>query len=248
MSSRVSGFSFIHNAIESGYPIVEAVDAVSKYVDEMMVVDMESTDGTRTLLESLHVTILPGRWMPGENEHVLDAAHEMHGSCHCPTIWFFEADEVFGPDLALGVANAIQNGRNSIAVHRIQLEQNFQRVRWYPDLVHRVFPKGKVKRSGHTTVEHLQGTVAAMRTEAGYLWDFPVMCRDDWMPRMKVQGELWGHPPRYRLTPYHFTLAPWELTEEEAIEYLNSEIWTWRRTPFTIPPTMLPYLGRTKYR
>jgi hypothetical protein len=35
--TTISGFTFIHNAISSGYP----------YVDEMVVVDMQSTDGTR---------------------------------------------------------------------------------------------------------------------------------------------------------------------------------------------------------
>lgn len=41
----------IHNDIEGGYPFVEAIEAVRGYVDNVYVVDMQSTDGTRGILE-----------------------------------------------------------------------------------------------------------------------------------------------------------------------------------------------------
>ena len=48
---EISGFTFAHNAIDSGYPIIEAIDAVMSWVDSLYVVDMQSTDTTRQVLK-----------------------------------------------------------------------------------------------------------------------------------------------------------------------------------------------------
>ena len=36
---KISGFSYIHNAIAGGYPLLEAVHSIYDYVDEMVIVD-----------------------------------------------------------------------------------------------------------------------------------------------------------------------------------------------------------------
>jgi len=41
---KVSGFTFGHNLVEGGYPLVEALLSVYPYVSEMVAVDIESTD------------------------------------------------------------------------------------------------------------------------------------------------------------------------------------------------------------
>ncbi len=155
----ISGFTFVHNAIESGYPIVEAILAVYPYVDEIVIVDMQSTDGTRELLESFAnlyydresdfdpdfdhcpLRILNGFW-GNEAGETLRQAHSKHVECSGDIILHFEADEVYDDRLVNKICRGIRYGdMEDIAVYRLQLEQNFQRCRWYPELVHRVFPR-----------------------------------------------------------------------------------------------------------
>ena len=59
----ISGFTFVHNGIEGGYPFMEAVRAVQPFVDEVVAVDAESTDGTREALARLpFVRVVDGPW------------------------------------------------------------------------------------------------------------------------------------------------------------------------------------------
>ncbi len=50
---KVSGFSFIRNAIKYDYPIVEAIRSILPLCDECVVAVGNSDDGTRTLIESI---------------------------------------------------------------------------------------------------------------------------------------------------------------------------------------------------
>jgi hypothetical protein len=123
----ISGFTFVHNAIDSGYPIVEAIRAVQPYVDEVCVVDMQSTDNTRQVLEKLSVKIIDDYW----------------GN---------EAGETLRQALIKYIVELIKYDHTDISVHRLQLEQNFQRCRWYPEPVHRVFSRlSHTRKEGHTT-------------------------------------------------------------------------------------------------
>jgi hypothetical protein len=72
--------------------------------------------------------------------------------------------------------------------------------------------------------------------------------RDDVIPRMRKQAELWGHPPFYRFVPLHFKHEPIELTDEEEVRaFLNLEHWVYQETPFTLPDSLLDLVGQTHY-
>jgi hypothetical protein len=127
--TTTSGFTFIHNAIESGYPIVEAIRSVQPFVDDVIVVDMQSTDGIRETLNKLKVRIINGFWGNQAGE-TLCQAHSLYRRCSGDIIIHFEADEVYEPQLLENIIHLINQGVTDIAVHRLQLEQNFQRCRW----------------------------------------------------------------------------------------------------------------------
>jgi len=248
---NVSAFTFLHNGVAGGYPFVEAINIVGIFVDEVVVVDMQSTDETRQVLEKLGVRVIDGKWTPGAAGECLRENHAMHEWCSYDVIWHFEADEVFSDTLARSVAGKIlQDGISQLAVYRLQVEQNFQRCRWYPELVHRVFFKGTAQKSGHTTVQHQQDllNIEVVPPEHGFLWDITNCFRDDWMTRAKQQGELWGEKPRYRFVPYHFTRAPAEAHEDVVSHFLEEPHWTWQRSPFNLPPNLRCLVGATSYR
>jgi hypothetical protein len=50
---KVSGFTFIRNAVKNDYPIVEAINSVLPLCDEFIVAAGNSDDGTRELIEAI---------------------------------------------------------------------------------------------------------------------------------------------------------------------------------------------------
>ncbi len=53
---KVSGFTFIKNAVRFQYPIVEAVQSILPLCDEVVVAVGSCTDGTRELVSGIHPT------------------------------------------------------------------------------------------------------------------------------------------------------------------------------------------------
>lgn len=239
---NASGFTFIHNALEGGYPIVEAIKSVENYVDEMVVVDMSSADGTREVLEKLGVTILEMPWAHISGK-VLDNAFELHTQCRNDFIIYFEADEVFDTNLLDRIYKTHKfSGHFNFGCHRIQLEQNFQRCRWYPEPVQRMFKKGTASKRGHTLTTHEEAQIFPV--ELGMLWDITYCFRDQWIQRLKNNAEYRNEEITYRATPKHFCEGH---SVDNIDAFLDEPQWTWTSTPFKIPPILKPLVGRTKY-
>jgi hypothetical protein len=243
---RISGFTFCHNAIEGGYPVKEAVMAVHPFADEVVAVDMESTDGTRALLESLPCRVLDSEW--GEDnwkldrgDQVLVKAFRKHLECAGDAIILFEADEVWDWTLLREAVRLVRAGVPDLAVHRLQLSQNFQRCQWYPHTVHRVFPKGGGSYE-QNPVKH-PAWVPVLGPEHGFVWDVSGCFRDCWAARRRNQGELWGGARALRVAQ-HFA-EPNEYADEAA--FLAEPQWEWGRSPFALPKCLERHVGKTRY-
>lgn len=243
---KVSAFTFCHNILESGLPLLESVEAVRDYVDEIVVVDMQSTDQTPELLKRLGVKILQSPWpWPDNPRDTLNHAFELHQECQYDTVIFFEADEVYDDRLLQAIRWKIAQGQNNLAVWRLQLEGNFQKCRWYPIPVHRVFPKGKGTYIEHPT-NCCQNETVILPPDTGFLWDISNCFRGNIGGRRKGHSEIFGTPRRL-FVPGHFT-EPVEVSEEEERELLEHPYWEWTETPFNIPGVLRRLLGVTDYR
>lgn len=261
----VSGFTFVHNAIHSGYPIFEAIHAIRNYVNEVVIVDMESTDKTRELLNRYSemcfntkgnledeflgecrcpaINIIDGKWGNQAGE-TLKEAHSLYKECSGDIILHFEADEVYSKGLLDIIVECIQLDMKNLAVYRLQLEQNFQRCRWYPELVHRVWPRNiDIEKVGCTT-NYVKAD--AISSEFGFLWDITNCFRDNWLNRVKKQAELRDEKDNYVMVPIH-TLQESKIRTAYITERLNEPHWIWKATPFDIPDVLRPLLGMTKY-
>lgn len=244
----ISGFTFCHNCLSGGLPIVEAVRAVRPYVDEIVAVDMQSIDGTRDLLHWLGCRVIPGKWGNQAGE-TLRAAHALYRQCKGDVILHFEADEVYDGRLLQAIRATISEGFfqgvDDLAVYRLQLEQNFQRCRWYPEPVHRVWRRDSdTIKEGHTSNRHREAAV--IDQQFGYLWDITNCFRDNWRQRVNQQAELWNETPKYRMVPFHAG-QPFEVSANEAEARLNEPHWTWKTSPFDLPPILKPLVGMTRY-
>jgi len=262
--TKISGFTFVHNAIESGYPIFEAMHAVKDYVDEIVIVDMESTDSTRAFLDLYaqgvkemknfmgggepSIRILDGKWGNQAGE-TLKKAHSLYKECSGDIILHFEADEVYDDRLLKDIVRMANAHKpiTDIAVHRLQIEQNFQRCRWYPELVHRVFPRDSdTVKNGHTTNRHSH--TYNVGPHYGFLWDITNCFRDNWPNRVKKQAELWhNQPENYFRVPLHALQEPQLVGACQIDKFLNEPHWTWKSTPFDIPSILKPLVGMVKY-
>lgn len=239
---RISGFTFIHNAIAGGLPVFEAIKAIFPYVDQLVVVNMGSTDATGDYLQRTGVTIYDVPWNPSR-DYLNDVFKNSVNYCTGDVVIFFEADEVWSDSLLKKVCHEIKhNDLKDAAVYRLQLEQNLQRCRWYPKSIHRIFPNG-----GGTYVTHPTDhpPMIEIPPEFGFVWDCSNCFRDNIAARRETARELWGEPRRLFVRD-HFT-QPVEVTEDEEQALLQAPHWTWKVTPFAIPDVLKPLVGQTIY-
>lgn len=238
---KISAFTFGFNLIEGGYPVQEAVTAVRPYVDEVVAVDCQSTDNTRHVLRRICHKVIDGPTWEGRD--IQHQVFELHRECKGDVIIMFEADEVYEDGLLGEVGWAIERGHADIGVWRIQVEQNFQRVRGYPMPVHRVFPRGRGSYREHPT--NVPDYVAMLPPNAGFLWDCSNCFKENYYTRKQNQAKVWGEP-RSLMVARHFT-EPNEIDRVEEENRLNEAHWLWTETPLRIPPILRPLVGQTKY-
>jgi len=237
----ISGFTFVFNAIEGGYPVAEAIAAVRPFVGELVAVDMGSTDGTRVLLERLGCRVLDG---PCWGEGAVEEAFAMEAECRGETVVHFQADEVYDRRLLEAVLGRLDAGARDLRVHRIQVEQNFQRVRWYPYPVHRVWRRGTVRPTHGAMTTDRDGEAETIPPEEGLLWDCAACFRGNWAARRRNQAAAWRHQRCLRVAR-HFA-EPNEYTDEVA--FLAEPQWAWTRSPLDLPDVLKPLVGMERYR
>lgn len=194
----------------------------------------------------ISVRIIDGKWDYKAGE-TLANAHWLHTQCEGNVIIHAEADEIYDKSLLNKIKIEIQKGNHNISVQRIQIEQNFQRVRWYPHWVHRVFPKGSVKKVGETTDKKDCSDMIYLNGEYGYLWDLTNCFKEQWLNRIKKQSELRnGEQLNTLYAPEHINL-PNRLQLDDSQDYFDNPLWTAKTTPLKIPEILLPLVGKTKY-
>lgn len=238
---KISGFTFGHNLIQGGFPFCESIAAVRPYVNEVIAVDIESTDGTFRVLDLLCDKVLTSSW---DGRDTTPRAFLKHVECSGDIVVFFEADEVYDDNLLSEALWAIERGYRHIGVWRLQLEANFQKVRQYPIPVHRIFPKGEGSYHIHPT-NLPDFPVHVLSPDAGYLWDCSQCFRDNYWQRKQNQAEIWGEP-RSLMVAEHFT-EPTEISRIEEENRLQQPCWTWTSSPLKLPQILLPLVGQTRY-
>lgn len=97
---KISGFSFVRNAIDLDYPVVEAIKSVLPLVDEFVIACGDSTDGTTELIRSIgdpKIKIIETVWDPKDFVHGRSNAVQTNIALDaCTGDWclYLQADEV----------------------------------------------------------------------------------------------------------------------------------------------------------
>jgi len=114
---KVSGVTFVKNAVKYGYPVVESIKSILPIVDEMIVCLGDSDDETNKLIESIgseKIKIIHSVWdnnlREGGKVLELDSYYELVVSA-AESVWLFyiQADEVLHEKYHTGIMEAMKN-------------------------------------------------------------------------------------------------------------------------------------------
>ncbi len=117
---KVSGFTFIRNAIKFDYPIVEAITSILPVCDEVVVAVGNSEDGTRGLIESIRsvkIRIIDTVWddnlrtggkvLAVETDKAFDAI-----SSDSDWAFYIQGDEVVHEKYLTAISNGMEKWKN----------------------------------------------------------------------------------------------------------------------------------------
>jgi glycosyltransferase involved in cell wall biosynthesis len=97
---KISGFTFVRNARDLYYPVVEAISSILPICDEFVVAAGDSTDGTTELLRGINdpkVKIIETTWDPARFVHGASNADQTNialDACSGDWAFYLQADEV----------------------------------------------------------------------------------------------------------------------------------------------------------
>lgn len=96
---KVSGFTFVRNAVRHQFPVIECIRSVLPMVDEFVVAVGESDDGTEDLIRSIgdpRIFVVPSRWNPNLKTGGFVLAQQTNVALFsCTGVWavYIQADE-----------------------------------------------------------------------------------------------------------------------------------------------------------
>lgn len=117
---KVSGFSFIRNAVKFDYPIVEAITSILPICDEFIIAIGNSEDETRSLIESINspkIKIIDTVWDDSLREGGKVLAQETDKAFReisSDSIWAFyiQGDEVVHEKYLFGIKEAMERWKD----------------------------------------------------------------------------------------------------------------------------------------
>jgi len=125
---KISGFTFLKNAVINGYPFVESISSILPLVDEFICAIGQSEDNTRHLVESINdpkIKIIDTQW----NENMRDRGfvygqQKMIAQFNCSGDWAFylEADEVLHEKEHSLIREAIQRHSDNPEVEALYFD------------------------------------------------------------------------------------------------------------------------------
>ena len=262
----VSACVFIRNTFKGAFCVFESMASLLPFVSDFLVMDLGSDDGTLHYLERIaeanpRVRLVHGEFSYEDAGVFASLANDLVAMCEHENVLYYQSDEIWHQDLLLILAERFLQGEFDWSFWRIQYRENFQVVKWFPQLVHRV---------GNRDDGSFNFIGDGMSTDRTF--DAPICSQygGEYFPR-------WGEMGQEGVKPYTNEMildvslvgafleniperramhAPfWH--EEPSIENLPASQWmarergnpNWTKTtsPYNIPHIMEFHVGRPKY-
>lgn len=272
----ISGCCFVRDSIAGAYMIFESMASMLPFVDDMVILDLGSTDGTAEALTqiALHnpkVRLVQRGEFPFTDAGVFATlANELVQQwCKFDNVLYWQSDEIWHQDLLRLMQQKFEQDQFDLSFWRIQYANNFQWVKWFPHLVHRVGKKDKFNftgdgmntdrtwdakicsnfggemfpKWGELGQEGIKPYVNEMITDISLLGAF----RDNIPDRRKMHVPFWKE--EYTIPYFDWvTKGQPRMSREEWVHTaLNDRAWTMPKSPYNLPKILQWHVGRTKY-
>ena len=147
MTYPVSACVFIRNNNKGAFCLWESIASILPFVSEFVVMDLGSTDGTLETLREITVAnkkfkLIIKDQFPFQDANVFAVlANELIDFCQYENVLYFQADEIWHQNLLQQMEMRFQRNEFDLSFWRVQFKANFQSLKWFPHIVHRVGPK-----------------------------------------------------------------------------------------------------------
>lgn len=242
-------------------------------VDEMIILDLGSTDGTAEFLVEVAAYNSKVKPIFRENFPFSDAsvfaslANELVELCQHDRVIYWQADEIWHENLLHLMARQFDAGFFDLSFWRVQFRENFQKVKWFPHLVHRVGLKGAIITEGKNNFEFDGDGMNTTRS-----WDAPICSNfgGEMFPKWDslgqqgikpyvsemitdvslVGGFLENIPERRRMHAPFWHEEP-DIEGQPSSEWMERQRqnnnWYLTMSPYNLPNILKYHVGRTKY-
>ena len=150
MKPKLSICVFIRDNNSGAFGLWESMHQLMPFADEFFVLDLGSTDGTLEILKDLtknkKIRLEEGEFPVNPVTNLIDAGsfaelpNAMIPTCKNDLVMYYQADEIFHDNLLEMLERRLDNLKNfdGLSFWRYQLQDNFQKIKWFPHIVHRI--------------------------------------------------------------------------------------------------------------
>lgn len=280
MNYDLSVCVFIKDTFKGAFCLFESMAQLMPLADEFIVMDLGSTDGTLEVLKDIESTnpkvrIVHDTFYKQDASVFAELANKVIAECKHKRILYYQSDEIWHEKLTDITKDMLETDAENLSFWRYQLRYNFQRIKWFPHIVHRIGTKESLKLvdDGMNTQGAYGVKMVTSKNEKG---------KDRWGSEHFLQwGDRYKHNPED--LPTHEMILDVSLTggflenipdrrkmhapfwnedpinpsmpaDEESMPLdrwiarnRNDENWHKKTTPFDIPQIMQYHIGKQRY-
>ncbi|HRH68051.1 MAG: glycosyltransferase family 2 protein [Flavobacteriales bacterium] len=185
----MTGISAVIITRNEAHNIGSCLAAVTGVVDEIIVVDAESTDDTRRIAETAGARVIVRKWTDYS-----DQKNFANAQATGTYILSLDADEVLSPGLTTSIHDELRTGLTG--AYKLNRLTNYcgtwvRHGGWYPDAKVRLFPKEGTRWEGEHVHEELRlapGTI--VRALRGDLLHYSYRSVEDHIARLERYSDL----------------------------------------------------------
>jgi len=278
----ISGCVFVRNSIRGAFCVFESLASFAHLCQEIIVMDLGSDDGTLEVLQDIashnsKVRLVSGTFYKIDANVFATLANDLIAMCTYDNVLYWQADEIWHEDLLKLMEQRFEAGQFDLSFWRIQYANNFQYVKWFPQLVHRVGIKGNHLNPGKNNFEFdADGMNTTRQWDAKICSDYDGSYHMRWgamgqegikpfVNQMATDVSLIGafrdnipdrrrmHAPFWKEEPWipYFNKANGETPAlQESAWYaraLGDEDWTKPVSPYNLPAILKYHVGKVRY-
>jgi glycosyltransferase involved in cell wall biosynthesis len=274
MTYPISACCFIKDCFTGAFALFESLASILPFTSEILIMDLGSTDGTLEKLQEIanhnsRVKLITGSFTYTDAGVFATLANDLIALCKYDNVIYWQSDEIWHETLLALMRERFEAGQFDLSFWRIQYANNFQYVKWFPHLVHRVGQKGRFNfvgdgmntdrtwdakicsnyggemfpKWGELGQEGIKPYTREMITDISLLGGF----RDNIIERRALHAPFWHEEPTI---PYYYRETGQQIHRPASAWYQeasNDPDWTKTESPFDLPAIMRYHIGRTRY-